>query len=94
MTRELVPLELETLARIAEAEQVLYHFPAKRHTTSHKTVLLINPATNSPSTSHLNVTIVDALRLEGYIQLLDKNADRYARIGLTDKGKSLLQGIQ
>jgi hypothetical protein len=37
---------------------------------------------------------VDALRLEGYIQLLDKNADRYARIGLTDKGKSLLQGIQ
>jgi len=94
VVRELIPLELETLSRIADAEEVLYQFPTKRHKHSHRTVLLINPATNSPSTVHLNVTVVDILRLEGYVYVLDKNADRYARIGLTDKGRLLVEGIR
>jgi hypothetical protein len=94
VVRELIPLELETLSRIAEAEAVLYQFPTKRHKYSHRTVLLINPATNNPSIVHLNVAVVDVLRLEGYICVLDKNADRYSRIGLTDKGRLLVGSIR
>jgi hypothetical protein len=94
VVRELIPLELDTLSRIAEAETVLYQFPTRQHKHSHRTVLLINPATNSSSIVHLNVTIVDTLRLEGYIYVLDKNADNYARIGLTDKGRLLVEGLR
>lgn len=86
MSKPLSPLEIQTLFRIAEAKDVFYKYPSKRHDHSHRIVVCAGT-----TVEHLNVAVVDVLRFEGYVEVLDKNHSGTAAIAPTQLGLSTIR---
>lgn len=86
MSKPLSPLEIQTLVRIAEAEDVFYKYPSKRHDHSHRIVVCAGV-----TVEHLNVSVVDVLRFEGYVEVLDKNHSGTSYIAPTQLGLSTIK---